>query len=80
LVRKHLKKNPLFPRGQPLLVSESPIEVGISEPSRPGFPELGVSVFSNKAFYTNTAGNNLQYLFIPYPMVKVNKITSNQDS
>lgn len=25
-------------------------QVGISDPSRPGFPELGVSVFSNNTF------------------------------
>jgi len=49
--------------------------VGFSDPSRPGFPELGVSVFSNNTSYTNTAGVCLQrnITFVPYFRLKVNK-------
>jgi len=78
--KKAFEEKPIISTWVTVTCVRKSYQVGISDPSRPGFPELGVSVFSNKAFYTNTAGNNLQYLFIPYLMVKVNKITAKSGS
>jgi hypothetical protein len=48
-----------------LLVSESPIKVGVSDPSRPDFPEYGYRFFQTFAFYTGTAGVSPQLYYIP---------------
>ena len=47
-----------------MLVSESPIEVGVSDPSRPDFPEYGYRFFQTSAFYTGTAGVSPQLYYI----------------
>jgi len=63
--KKAFEENPLLPGGQSLLVSESPIEVGVSDPSRPDFPEYGYRFFQTSAFYTGTAGVSPQLYYIP---------------
>ncbi len=63
--KKAFEKNPLLPSGQSLLVSESPIEVGVSDPSRPDFPEYGYRFFQIQAFYTGIAGVSPQFYYIP---------------
>jgi len=59
--KKAFEENPLLPSGQSLLVSESPIEVGVSDPSRPDFPEYRYRFFQTLASYTHTAGVSPQY-------------------
>jgi hypothetical protein len=75
--KKAFEEKPIISTWVTVACVRKSYRVGFSDPSRPGFPELGVSVFSNNASYTNTAGNNLQHPFIPYPMAKVNRITAN---
>lgn len=56
-----------------MLVSESPIVVGVSDPSRPDFPEYWVSVFSKSYFlYEHRRGQPATSL-IPNSKAKINK-------
>jgi hypothetical protein len=75
--KKAFEEKPIISRWVIVACVRKSYRVGIPDPSRPDFPELGLSVFSNSAFYTNTAGVSLQYSFIPYPGAKVNRIPAN---
>jgi len=59
--KKAFEEKPIISRWVTVACVRKSYRVGISDPSRPDFPELGLSVFSNSAFYTNTAGVSLQY-------------------
>jgi hypothetical protein len=78
--KKAFEEKPIISTWATVTCVRKSYQVGISDPSRPGFPELGVSVFSNNTFYTNIAEKNLQQSFITYPTTKVNKITANPGS
>jgi hypothetical protein len=78
--KKAFEEKPIISRWVIVACVRKSYRVGISDPSRPDFPELGLSVFSNSAFYNHTAGVSLQYFFIPYPGAKVNEIPANSIS
>jgi len=59
--KKAFEEKPIISRWVIVTCVRKSYRVGVSDPSRPDFPELGLSVFSNSAFYTNTAGVSLQY-------------------
>jgi hypothetical protein len=78
--KKAFEEKPIISRWVTVACVRKSYRVGFSDPSRPDFPELGLSVFSNSAFITNTAGVSLQYSFIPYPGAKVNRIPAKSDN
>ena len=56
-----------------MLVSESPIEVGVFDPSRPDFPDMGVSVFSNSHFLYKHRRGQPAIFIIANSKAKINK-------
>jgi hypothetical protein len=61
--KKAFEQKPIISTWVTVACVRKSYQVGIFDPSRPGFPELGVSVFSNNAFFTDTAGFCLQHCF-----------------
>ena len=60
--KKAFEENPLLPGGQSLLASESPIEVGVSDPTRPDFPEYGYRFFQTLLSIQTPQGSARNYI------------------